>query len=158
MSKPLFHIALIEPEIPQNTGNIGRLALGLNCRLHLVHPLGFSLSEKAVRRAGLDYWKHVDVQEHDDVAHFCEWLSDKPAYLFSTKAEKPYREASFLPGSVLVFGPESRGLSVGLRQKFPCFTIPMVGPIRSLNLSNAVVVAGYEAFFQIPTHKKKGFH
>lgn len=149
MRNPLFHIALVEPEIPQNTGNIGRLSLGLHVRLHLVHPLGFSLSEKAVRRAGLDYWKHVDVQEHSSVEQFIDWACDKSLFLFSTKASASYRNASFSKDCVLVFGPESRGLSAELRERFPCVKIPMSGPIRSLNLSNAVAVASYEAYHQI---------
>ncbi|MAA79648.1 MAG: tRNA (uridine(34)/cytosine(34)/5-carboxymethylaminomethyluridine(34)-2'-O)-methyltransferase TrmL [Deltaproteobacteria bacterium] len=146
---PLFHVALVEPEIPQNTGNIGRLTLGLNVRLHLVHPLGFSLSEKAVRRAGLDYWKNVDVQEHKSIDDFLEWAFGKSLVLFSTKAIPSYRKTSFEKDCVLVFGPESRGLSTDLRERFPCVTIPMSGPIRSLNLSNAVAVASYEAYHQI---------
>ena len=149
MSKPLFHIALINPEIPQNTGNIGRLALGLQCRLHLVHPLGYSLSEKAVRRAGLDYWKNVDVQEHHSTQEFFAWVKERPIFLFSTKASQSYRKAKIGAESVLVFGPESKGLSASLRSQYPCLTIPMVGPIRSLNLANAVAVAAYEAFHQI---------
>jgi len=149
MSTPFFHIALIQPEIPQNTGNIGRLALGLQCRLHLVHPLGFSLSEKAVRRAGLDYWKHVDVQEHHSTEEFFSWVKQRQVLLFSTKASQSYRTAKIAADSVLVFGPESKGLSAALRSQYPCFTIPMVGPIRSLNLSNAVAVAAYEALHQI---------
>ena len=148
MSDPLFHIALIEPEIPQNTGNIGRLTLGLQVRLHLVHPLGFSLSEKAVRRAGLDYWKHVDIQEHQSTEEFLSWAVGRPLYLFSTKAKQSYREVKFQPGSILAFGPESRGLTQDLRDAHRCLTIPMVGPIRSLNLSNAVAVAAYEAYHQ----------
>ena len=149
MGNPLFHVVLVEPEIPQNTGNIGRLTLGLDVRLHLVHPLGFSLSEKAVRRAGLDYWKHVDVQEHDSLEDFLTWSKGKSLFLFSTKAKPSYRKAKYTEDCVLVFGPESRGLSADIRNQFPCVTIPMSGPIRSLNLSNAVAVASYEAYHQI---------
>ena len=148
---PLFDIALIEPEIPQNTGNIGRLALGLGCTLHLVHPLGFSLSQKAVRRAGLDYWKHVNVVEHQSIETFLENTLSRPLYLFSTKATQSYKKANFVEGSILVFGPETRGLSEDLRSTHPCFKIPMIGDIRSLNLSNAVAVAAYEAFHQLFT-------
>lgn len=149
MANPLFHVALVEPEIPQNTGNIGRLTLGLNIRLHLVHPLGFSLEQKAVRRAGLDYWKHVDVQEHSSIDDFLIWAQGMSLFLFSTKASDSYRNAKYENNSVLVFGPESRGLSAELREAYPCVTIPMTGPIRSLNLSNAVAVASYEAYHQI---------
>jgi len=149
MQEPLFHIALMQPEIPQNTGNIGRLVLGLGCRLHLIHPLGFSLSEKAVRRAGLDYWKHVDLQEHQSTEDFLNWVQSKQILLFSTKATTNYRNVTMEPGCVLVFGPESKGLSAQLRSSYPCVTLPMRGPIRSLNLSNAVAVASYEAMHQI---------
>ena len=145
----LFDIALVEPEIPQNTGNIGRLALGLGCTLHLVHPLGFSLSQKAVRRAGLDYWKDVSLVEHEDISQFLQNTASRPLYLFSTKATQSYKKAQFAPGSILVFGPETRGLGQDLRDAYPCFQIPMIGPIRSLNLSNAVAVASYEAFHQL---------
>ncbi|MEC7987512.1 MAG: TrmH family RNA methyltransferase, partial [Myxococcota bacterium] len=102
-----FHIVLVEPEIPQNSGNIGRLALGLGARLHLVHPLGFSLDEKAVRRAGLDYWKKVDVQEHPSLSSFMDWVGERPMFLFSTKAAISYKKACFPRGSLLIFGPES---------------------------------------------------
>ena len=84
--EPFFHIALIHPEIPQNTGNIGRLSLGVGARLHLVKPLGFDISEKAVRRAGLDYWKSVDLQEHESVDSFFEWVKDAPVFLFSNQS------------------------------------------------------------------------
>ena len=146
---PSFHIALVEPEIPQNSGNIGRLALGLGARLHLVHPLGFSLSEKAVRRAGLDYWKHVDLVEHKDPPSFLLWSSQRPLYLFSTKAKSSYRAAKFEKGAVLVFGAESKGLPISWIRTMNSFRIPMNGAIRSLNLSNAVAVAAYEAFAQL---------
>ena len=146
---PSFHIALVEPEIPQNCGNIGRLALGLGARVHLVHPLGFRLDEKAVRRAGLDYWKHVDLQEHKDLSSFLRWSLDHSLFLFSTKATSSYKKASFSAGAVLVFGPESRGLPVELLHRHGAYRIPMTGNIRSLNLANAVAVASYEASAQI---------
>ena len=144
-----FHIALINPEIGPNTGNIGRLCLGLNATLHLVHPLGFSTDDKAVRRAGLDYWKHVDVVEHADATAFWGWASDRRVRLFSTKVDTPYTEASWTRGDVAVFGPESKGLDEDLFLQHPTFTIPMNGPIRSLNLSNAVAVVGYSALRDI---------
>ena len=141
----LFHIALINPEIGPNTGNIGRLCLGLNATLHLVHPLGFSTDDKAVRRAGLDYWKHVDVQEHDDTEAFWTWAAGRRVRLFSTKVDTPYTRISWSEGDVAVFGPESKGLDERLFSQHPVFTIPMNGAIRSLNLSNAVAVVGYAA-------------
>ena len=147
--EPSFHIVLVEPEIPQNSGNIGRLALGLGARLHLVHPLGFSLDEKAVRRAGLDYWKHVDLQEHQSLRAFFEWAEGRPLYLFSTKASCSYRKAHFERGALLLFGPESRGLPQECIQRHGAYRIPMSNSIRSLNLSNAVAVASYEVCAQL---------
>lgn len=148
MSKNL-HIVLIEPEIPQNTGNIGRLCLGLGAVLHLVHPLGFSLSEKAVRRAGLDYWKNVSLVEHRDINAFLEWVEGKPAFALSTKANLSHRSVTFPSGAVLIFGPETRGLSEEMRSRFTALRIPMTGEIRSLNLSNAVAIVAYQAMSHI---------
>lgn len=145
----LMHIALIEPEIPQNTGNIGRLCLGLGAVLHLVHPLGFSLTEKAVRRAGLDYWKHVKCIEHTDVPAFFSWAKGKPIFGLSTKANKQYNHVTYPKGSVLVFGPETRGLTEEIRTQIDCVKIPMTKEIRSLNLSNAVAIVGYHAMSMI---------
>ena len=146
---PVLHIALINPEIGPNTGNIGRLCLGIGARLHLVHPLGFDTGDKAVRRAGLDYWKHVDVAEHEDGDAFWQWARGRRVHLLSTKANKSYAEPDWQGGDVLVFGPESRGLDETLFNEFPVFRIPMTGPIRSLNLSNAVAVVAYAALRRI---------
>ena len=153
MSQPLLHVALIEPEIGPNAGNIGRLCLGIQAHLHLVHPLGFSTDDKAVRRAGLDYWKHVNVTEHAHSTDFFEWAGDRDIHLFSTKAGKPYTQCVFKQGSVLVFGRESAGLSGALLSSYPSWRIPMPGPVRSLNLANAAAVACMEALRQIsPEH------
>jgi tRNA (cytidine/uridine-2'-O-)-methyltransferase len=149
MKQTELHIALIEPEIPQNTGNIGRLTLGLGATLHLVHPLGFSIDEKAVRRAGLDYWKNVDVIEHSNIDAFNSWATDRPVFCFSTKATKSYNEVHFPNGAVLVFGPETRGLPLEMRTLYTALRIPMSPMIRSLNLSNAVAVVGYHALSTI---------
>lgn len=146
---PLLHVALYQPEIPPNTGNIGRLCLGLELRLHLIGPLGFSTSDKAVRRAGLDYWKHVDLVEHADPAAFFGWLGDRRVHLLSTKGSTNYTQVRFEPGDVLLFGPESVGLPDALVARFGALRIPMWGPIRSLNLSNAVSVVVYEALQQL---------
>jgi tRNA (cytidine/uridine-2'-O-)-methyltransferase len=140
---PTFHIALVHPEIPQNAGNIGRLCLNVGARLHLVHPLGFQTDEKAVRRAGLDYWKHVDVVEHADVDAFRAWLGDRRAFAFSSHGTRPYTRIDYAEGDVLVFGRESVGLPPELRAE--SWSIPMVGPTRSLNLANAAAVVAYEA-------------
>lgn len=146
---PVLHIALMNPEIGPNAGNIGRLCLGIGARLHLVHPLGFDTNDKAVRRAGLDYWKHVDVVEHDDAAAFWRWTEGRRVHLLSTKATQSYAQPEWQSGDVLVFGPESRGLDEALFDEFPVFRIPMTGPIRSLNLSNAVAVVAYAALQRI---------
>ena len=139
-----LHIALIEPEIPQNTGNIGRLSLGVGAKLHLVKPLGFDISEKAVRRAGLDYWKDVDLHTHENTKTFLQWANGKQLILMSTKAKNSLVDLPPIERDiVLVFGPETRGLSAELRAKHPCFRIPMKNSIRSYNLSNSVAIASY---------------
>ena len=140
-----INIALVNPEIPGNTGNIGRLAVGLGARLHLVRPLGFELSEKAVRRAGIDHWSQVDLVVHDSVDAFLEWTKGRRVHLFSAHGERPYTQLEFQSGDVLVFGPESIGLSKDLLRRFGAWHIPMPGEIRSLNLSNAVAVVSYHA-------------
>jgi tRNA (cytidine/uridine-2'-O-)-methyltransferase len=142
---PSLHIALVNPQIGPNTGNIGRLCLGIGARLHLVHPLGFSLDEKQVRRAGLDYWKHVDLQEHADLAAFLQWLEGRRFFLYSTKGEGTYARLAHERGDVLVFGQESKGLPADLIAAHGAWRIPMPGPVRSLNLSNSVSVVSMHA-------------
>ena len=149
MSEPLLHIALYQPEIPQNTGNIGRLTLGLGARLHLIKPLGFSLSEKAVRRSGLDYWTSVDLQLHESFESFHQWVDNRRLILLSTKAQQSLNQASFVPGCVLLFGPETRGLPDDLREQYGCYKIPMRSAIRSYNLANSVAIASYFALQQL---------
>ena len=144
-----MHIALMEPEIGPNTGNIGRLCLGIDAHLHLIHPLGFQTDDKAVRRAGLDYWKHVSVTEHGSSDDFWGWAVGRRVHLFSTKSKRPYTQIDFKKGDVLLFGPESRGLSESLLQEKGAWTIPMTGPTRSLNLANAVAVVAYGALHHI---------
>lgn len=145
---PLFHVALVHPEIPQNTGNAGRLCLAVGARLHLVHPLGFQTDEKAVRRAGLDYWKHVDVVEHADLDAFFAWAGDRTLHFYSSHGERSYRQAPYAPDDVLVFGRESVGLPPELTAR-GSWRIPMVGATRSINLSNAVAVVAYAALERI---------
>lgn len=144
---PRFHIALVHPEIGPNAGNAGRLCLGVGARLHLVHPLGFRTDEKAVRRAGLDYWKHVDVVEHADLDAFLAWAAaeGRPLHLFSARAQRSYKRIPFAAGDVFVFGRESVGLPPELVERFGAWSIPIPGEIRSLNLSNAVSVVAYAA-------------
>lgn len=143
--QPPIHVALMNPEIGPNTGNIGRLCLGVGAQLHLIHPLGFKIDDKAVRRAGLDYWKHVDLVEHEDADAFWRWAVDRRVHLFSTKGAQSFSRIEWESGDVLLFGPETRGLDDGLISQMGAWTIPMTGPIRSLNLANAVAVATYGA-------------
>ncbi len=142
---PLFHLALIHPEIPQNAGNIGRLCLAVGARLHLVHPLGFSTDEKAVRRAGLDYWRHVDVIEHADLDQFLAATDGKSLHLFSSHATLAYTRLPFRADDVYVFGRESGGLPKALFDGRPAWTLPMVGATRSINLASAASVVAYAA-------------
>lgn len=142
-NEPLFHIALVHPEIPQNTGNIGRLSLGVGARLHLVKPLGFDISEKAVRRAGLDYWKDVDLQVHENIDEFLRWTEGRECFLFSTKAKSSFGTATVSKGAVVIFGSETKGVSETVHMSFPSFYIPMASRIRSYNLSNSVAIASY---------------
>ena len=142
----------MEPEIGPNTGNIGRICLGIGAQLHLIHPLGFKTDDKAVRRAGLDYWKHVNVLEHSSARAFWEWAQGKRVHLFSTKSSRPYTQIEWRAGDVALFGPESRGLPEDLIHDKGAWTIPMTGPIRSLNLANAVAVVSYGALQTLEPH------
>ena len=146
---PELHIALYEPEIPQNTGNIGRLCLGLGARLHVIHPIGFRMDEKAVRRAGLDYWKHVDLQEHANFDVFLDWAKKRRIFSLTTKGDTSLWSLKFEHGDILLMGPETRGLPEAVRERTNPCRIPMTGHIRSLNLSNATAVAAYHAMSQI---------
>ncbi len=144
-TEPDLHIALYHPEIPQNTGNIGRLCVGLDLALHLVHPIAFSLEERYVRRAGLDYWRSVDLHEHADAGAFWAWAEGRRVHLFSSHGARPYTSAPYAKGDVLVFGRESVGLPPELVTARGAWRIPMSGPTRSLNLANAVAVVAYGA-------------
>jgi tRNA (cytidine/uridine-2'-O-)-methyltransferase len=148
-AEPLFHVVLVHPEIPPNTGNIGRMCLGMGARLHLVGPIGFSTSEKAVRRAGLDYWKHVDVVEHADLDCFHVWAGGRRRLLFSGHGGIPYTRLCHARGDVLVFGRESIGLPSWLLEHDGAFSIPMPGAVRSLNLSNAVGIVAAHVLRQL---------
>ena len=147
----MFHIALLEPEIPPNTGNIIRLCANAGCQLHLIEPLGFELDDKRMRRAGLDYHEYAAVQTHADL-HSC-LASVQPTRVFalSTKGQQCYSEVVYQPGDMFLFGPESRGLSAEVREALPLeqvLRIPMVPGNRSLNLSNSAAVLLYEAWRQ----------
>lgn len=145
-----FRIVLVEPEIPQNTGNISRLSAATQSPLHLVGRLGFRIDEKAVRRAGLDYWHLVQLEQHLDLAHFRYRYPAARLCLFSAVATRSYLDAGFRPGDALVFGKESVGLDPELLDRHPddVFGIPTLGAVRSLNLSNAVSIVLYEALRQ----------
>lgn len=148
----MFHIVLFEPEIPGNTGNIIRLAANTGSRLHLIKPLGFSLDEKAVRRSGLDYHELADLAIHENWQAARAALPSANWYAFTTRATRVYSQTSFKPGDILLFGPEARGLPETILQEFDdghCLKLPMQPGNRSLNLSNTVSVAVYEAWRQI---------
>ena len=146
-----LNIVLVEPEIPQNTGNIARTCAALGATLHLVHPLGFDISEKAVKRAGLDYWDKLDIIEYSSLQEFKEKVKSKNIYLLSTKANKVYTDIKYEDNSYLVFGPETRGLPEDyILDNFEnTVRIPMKKNIRSLNLSNSVAIVAYEVQRQL---------
>ncbi|MDB6150796.1 MAG: hypothetical protein JWQ44_2244 [Chthoniobacter sp.] len=148
----MFHVVLIEPEIPPNTGNIGRLCLATNSHLHLVKPLGFSIEDRAVKRAGLDYWADVRVTVWDSFAALqAAHLASARWFFLTTKTSAAYWNAAFCPGDFLVFGRETKGLPESLLRENAerCFTIPMPGSTRSLNLATAVGIVLYEAVRQV---------
>lgn len=146
----MLNIVLIEPEIPQNTGNIARTCAVIGARLHLVKPLGFDISEKAVKRAGLDYWDKVNVITYENLDEFKNKVKGKKIYLLTTKGKKIYSDVKFNDDDYLVFGPESRGIpeSYILDNFENAIRIPMGYNIRSLNLSNSVAIVAYEAMRQ----------
>lgn len=142
-----LHVALIQPQIPPNTGNIARLCAATDTPLHLIEPLGFSIADREVKRAGLDYWDKVDLWVHPDWFAFRDAISRDRCLYFSANATRDYRDAPFRTNSVLVFGSETDGMPARILEKHPdqCFRIPMEGEVRSLNLANAVSIVLYEA-------------
>ncbi len=147
----MFHIVLFEPEIPPNTGNIIRLAANTKCQLHLIEPLGFELDDKRLRRAGLDYREWAEVKRHDCFSGFKKTCQFNHLYAFTTKAKQNYSDVEFESGDALLFGPETRGLPKTILYSLGdqhCLRIPMAGDSRSLNLSNTVAIAVYEAWRQ----------
>lgn len=148
----MINIVLLEPEIPANTGNIGRTCVATGTRLHLIEPLGFRLNEKALRRAGMDYWKDLDVTTYIDYKDFLEKnpAAAEKMYFATTKAETVYTEADFKPDCYIMFGKESAGIpeEILVEHKKNCIRIPMIGEIRSLNLGNSVAIVLYEALRQ----------
>jgi len=147
----MFHIVLYQPEIPPNTGNVMRLAANTGMRLHLIEPLGFRIDDKDLRRAGLDYREWADVQTHRSYEAFLEAIRPARVLAFSTKGWQVYTDVSYRPGDALLFGPETRGLPQTLLESLPPeqrLRLPLAPNNRSLNLSNAVAVAAYEAWRQ----------
>ena len=149
-----FKIVLYSPDIPGNTGSIGRTCLALGAELILIKPYGFDLSEKAVRRAGLDYWRHVQLKEYENWKDFIfqENPDNEKLIFFTTKTKKVYYQAHYTPDCYLIFGPETKGLPQNILETYPqgLATFPMFsGEIRSLNLANCATAAGYECLRQI---------
>ena len=146
-----LHVALIEPKIPPNTGNIARLCAAAGAPLHLIEPLGFSVDDKEVKRAGLDYWDKVDLWMHPDWFAFRDAIARDRCLYFSANATRDLSEAPFTWNSVLIFGNETDGMPARILEKHPerCFRIPMPGEVRSLNLANAVSVVLYEGLRRI---------
>lgn len=145
-----LNIILFEPEIPANTGNIGRTCVATDTRLHLIEPLGFRLNDKTLKRAGMDYWEHLDVTRYDDWKDFTDKNPNAKIYFATTKAPHVYTEVCYEPDCFLMFGKESAGIpeEILVEHKDNCIRIPMVGETRSLNLSNSVAIVLYEALRQ----------
>jgi tRNA (cytidine/uridine-2'-O-)-methyltransferase len=147
----MFHIVLYEPEIPANTGNIIRLCANTGARLHLIRPLGFDLEDKKLRRAGLDYHEWVSVKVHESLAQFVRAVSPERMFALTTKGLRVFSAVDFMPGDAFLFGPETRGLPLSVRNDLGvenCLYLPMRSEARSLNLSNTVAVVLYEAWRQ----------
>lgn len=157
----MLNIVLVEPEIPQNAGNIARTCAVTGSRLHMVRPLGFEVSDKYLKRAGLDYWHFVDISYYDSIEELMDkFYNGSNFYFFSTKAKKIHSDANYKDGDFLVFGKETKGLPEDLLKKHydECVRLPMMGETRSLNLSNSVCVGVYEALRQMgyPDMKTEG--
>lgn len=152
MNKKYLNIVLYEPEIPQNTGNIARLCACLDAKLFLIGRLGFNITDKHLKRSGLDYWDKVEVEHIVDFETFEKEfpIESNPYFLFTTKVEKKYYDVNYPLGSFLIFGPETRGIPEDILKKYDsgCVTIPMKKTLRSLNLSNSVAIGAYEAIRQ----------
>ena len=145
-----LNIVLFEPEIPANTGNIGRTCVATGTRLHLIEPLGFQLNEKAIKRAGMDYWRELDVTRYINWQDFLAKNPGAKIYMATTKARHVYTEISYEPDCYLMFGKESGGIPEEILKEYPqcCVRIPMIGETRSLNLSNSVAILLFEALRQ----------
>ena len=147
----MFHVILFQPEIPPNTGNVIRLRANSGCTLRLIEPLGFELDDKRLRRAGLDYHEYATLQTHADLASCLETIGNPRLFAFTTKGSRPFHDVSFEPGDAFLFGPESRGLPADILDSLSGdhrLRLPMREGCRSLNLSDTVAVAVYEAWRQ----------
>ncbi len=147
----MFHIALYQPEIPPNTGNIIRLCANTGAQLHLIHPAGFSMDDKQLRRAGLDYHEYASVRQHADYTSFSQALAGRRLFALSTKGTRAYHDVAYAADDIFLFGPESRGLPAEVRQALPASQVlylPMRSGSRSLNLANCAAVVLYEALRQ----------
>ena len=141
---PYLNIVLHEPEIPPNTGNIARLCAAAQLKLHLIEPLGFSLSDKYLKRSGLDYWEEVDLTVHNSFENFIKTLvAESQILCFSRYSSELYTSAKVGIGDYLLFGSETRGIPSAIKDKYPCFSIPMWGKVRSLNLATSVGIIAY---------------
>ena len=144
LNSPELNVALFQPEIPANTGNIARLCGAAEIRLHLIHPLGFKVDDKHLKRAGLDYWPEVDIRHHTNFESFLENTDcNDRLFCFSRHAKALYTSAEVRPGDYLLFGRETMGLPPAISQKYPCYAIPIWGRVRSLNLSTTVGIVAY---------------
>ena len=146
----MFHVVLVHPEIPPNTGNVIRLCANTGCTLHLIEPLGFRLTSKDLKRAGMDYWEQLDVRRYMNFADFLEQNPNAKIWMATTKAKHVYTEISYEPDCYIMFGKESAGIPEEILKENPdtCVRIPMIGETRSLNLSNSVAIILYEALRQ----------
>jgi len=146
-----IRVALYQPEIPANTGNIGRLCVGVGAELHIIKPMRFFITDKYVKRAGMDYWDKLTLVFHESFEEFVEAFPTNTIYYCTTKTKRRYTEVSYQPGDILLFGPESRGIPEDILHAHEStnITIPMTNAIRSINLSNSVSIVLYEAWKQL---------
>ena len=151
MKNPTFRICLYQPEMPSNTGNIGRLCVGSNAELHIIKPMRFMLTDKLVKRAGLDYWPKLDITLHDSFDDFLAKFPDNKIFYCTTKTDRKFTDVKYQRGDIFMFGPESRGIPEEILHKYRSqnITIPMSDNIRSINLANSVGIVLYEAWRQI---------
>ncbi len=145
--EPRLHVVLYHPAIPQNTGNIARTCVGMNARLHLIHPMSFEITEHRVKRAGLDYWPHLRLTQHADEAAFLSWLGGRVPYLITKFGSLRFDEPSYVGDDVLIFGNENTGLPPAWHERWPGrgVYIPLPGPIRSYNVANTVAMVAAQA-------------